>query len=343
MKTLAAVGLLASLGTSTSAAASPLREIFKRVNASVAEVRTIERTPSPLPQRGFVKAAGLGSGVLISADGKVLTAAHVVQVSDLVAVQFVDGSVSRARVVGSIQRADLAVLQTEFVPEGIVPARLADSDTVAVGDDVFVVGAPYGIGHSLSAGHIGGRRSFGAMVGGVNLELFQTDASINAGNSGGPMFNMDGQVVGIVSLILSKSGGFEGLGFAVTSNVAQALLVGRATYWTGVDAFLLTGDLARALNVPQPAGILVQRIADASPAADLGIRAGVLRVTIGGQDLLLGGDVILEVGGIAVTEESVSLDRIYGYLASLKPGQQVAMKVLRDGKVVTLSGSAKRL
>jgi S1-C subfamily serine protease len=342
MKTLAAVGLLSSL-LSTSSAAAPLREVFKRVDASVVEVRTVERTPSPLPQRGFVKAAGLGSGVLISGDGKVLTAAHVVQVSDVVAVQFVDGSVSRARVIGSIQRADLAVLQTEFVPAGITPARLADSDTLNVGDDVFVVGAPYGIGHSLTAGHIGGRRSFGAMVGGVNLELFQTDASINAGNSGGPMFNMDGQVVGIVSLILSRSGGFEGLGFAVTSNVAQALLLGRATYWSGLDAFLLTGDLARALNVPQPAGILVQRIADGSPASDFGIRAGALRITIAGQDLLLGGDVILEVAGITVTEENASLDRIYTHLASLKPGQQVAMKVLREGKVVTLSGAARRL
>jgi serine protease Do len=343
MKTLAAVILLASLAMSTSSAAAPLRDVFKRVDPSVVEVRTVERTPSPLPQRGFVKAAGLGSGVLISGDGKILTAAHVVQVSDVVAVQFIDGSVSRARVIGSIQRADLAVLQAEFVPDGIVPARLADSDTLAVGDEVFVVGAPYGISHSLSAGHIGGRRSFGAMVGGVNLELFQTDASINAGNSGGPMFNMDGQVVGIVSLILSKSGGFEGIGFAVTSNVAQALLLGRASYWTGVDALLLTGDLARALNVPQSAGILVQRVADASPAADLGLRAGVLRITIGGQDLFLGGDVVLEVGGIPVTEEGASLDRIYGYLASLKPGQQVAMKVLREGRIITLSGSARRL
>lgn len=343
MKKLAALTLFAWAPVATGSAAAPLRDLYKRVNASVVEVRTVEKTPSPLPQRGFVRAAGLGSGVLISADGKILTAAHVVQVSDVVAVQFVDGSVSRARVIGSIQRADLAVLQVEYVPEGIAPARLADSDTLAVGDDVFIVGAPYGIGHSLTAGHIGGRRAFGAMVGGVNLELLQTDAAVNEGNSGGPMFNMDGQVVGIVSLILSKSGGSEGLGFAVTSNIAQALLLGRASYWSGVDAALLTGDLARALNVPQPAGLLVQRIADGSPAVDLGVRAGAVRINVGGQDLLIGGDVILEVGGIPVTEEGASLDRIYGYLAGLKPGQQIAMKVLREGKVITLSGAARRL
>jgi serine protease Do len=341
MKTLAVVFALAWMGLSTGAGAAPLRELFKKVNASVVEVRTLERTPAPLAEGGFVRFSGVGSGVLISADGKVLTAAHVVQTSDLVAVQFVDGTVSRARVIGSIQRADLAVLQLEQVPPGMVPARLADSDTIEVGDEVFVVGAPYGIGHSLSAGHIGGRRAAGAMVSGVTLELLQTDAAINQGNSGGPMFNMNGQVVGIVSQILSRSGGFEGLGFAVTSNVAQKLLLGRATFWTGLDAILLTEDLARLFNVPQPAGLLVQRIAQGSPAADLGLRPGAQRITVAGQELLAGGDIILEVGGIVVSADGASFDRMYGYLTSLKPGDSIAVRVLRDGKVITLSGRAR--
>jgi len=118
MRTLPVVFLSAWVGLSTGSGAAQLRELFKRVNASVVEVRTVERTLAALPQGGFVREPGLGSGVLISADGKVLTAAHVVQTSDRVAVQFVDGSVSRARVVGSIQRADLAVLQLEQVPPG---------------------------------------------------------------------------------------------------------------------------------------------------------------------------------------------------------------------------------
>ena len=341
MKTLAVVFALAWMGLSTSAGAAQLRELFKKVNASVVEVRTLERAPAPLAEGGFVRFSGVGSGVLISADGKVLTAAHVVQTSDLVAVQFVDGTVSRARVIGSIQRADLAVLQLEQVPPGMVPARLADSDTIEVGDEVFVVGAPYGIGHSLSAGHIGGRRAAGALVSGVTLELLQTDAAINQGNSGGPMFNMNGQVVGIVSQILSRSGGFEGLGFAVTSNVAQKLLLGRATFWTGLDAILLTEDLARLFNVPQPAGLLVQRIAQGSPAADLGLRPGAQRITVAGQELLAGGDIILDVGGIVVSADGASFDRMYGYLTSLKPGDPIAVRVLRDGKVITLSGRAR--
>ncbi len=130
MRGLTVVFLLAWMGLPAISEAAPLRELFRRVNPSVVEVRTVERTPAPMPQAGFVRFSGLGSGVLISADGKVLTAAHVVQTSDLVAVQFVDGTVSRARVIG-------------------------------------------GIGHSLSAGHVGGRRALAAMIGGVTLERGQ--------------------------------------------------------------------------------------------------------------------------------------------------------------------------
>jgi len=338
MRGFTAAFLLAWIGVPTSSQAAQLRELFRKVNPSVVEVRTVETAPAPLPQAGFVRFSGIGSGVLISADGKVLTAAHVVQTSDLVAVQFIDGTVSRARVVGSIQRADLAVLQLEQVPPGIVPARLADSDALEVGDEIFVVGAPYGFGHSLSAGHLGGRRALPATVSGVTLELLQTDAAINEGNSGGPMFNMNGQVVGIVSHILSRSGGFEGLGFAVTSNLAQKLLLGRATFWTGVDAVLLTDDLAKLFNVPQPAGLLVQRIAGGSPAVDWGLRAGAVSITVAGQELLAGGDIILDLGGIEVSAGGASLDRMYGFLAGLKPGDPVAVRILRDGKVITLNG-----
>ena len=143
--------------------------------------------------------------------------------------------------------------------------------------------------------------------------------------------------------ILSRSGGFEGLGFAVTSNMAKKLLLERAIFWTGVDAVLLSEDLARLFNLPQPAGLLIQRIAEGSPAVDWGIRAGTLRISVAGQELLAGGDIILVLGGIEVSADAASFDRIYGYLTNLKPGDMVAVRVLRDGKVVTLSGRAQRL
>jgi S1-C subfamily serine protease len=325
------------------AGAQQLRELFRRVSPSVVVVRTIEKEVAREPQGGFVSAPGLGSGVIVTADGKVLTAAHVVQTADRVAVQLVDGRLLPAHVIGSAERADVAVLQLEQVPADLVPAKLGNSDLLDVGDAIFIIGAPYGIGHTLTAGHIGGRRSPPGLVGGNRVDLLQTDASVNEGNSGGPMFDMTGQVVGIVSHILSRSGGFEGLSFAVSSNTAQKLLLGRATFWTGADAVLLTGDAAKLLNVPQSAGLLVQHVAAGSPAAELGVRAGVVRITIAGEELLAGGDIVLDVGGIPVTADPNMFERIHGYLSALKPGDPIAVKVLRGGQVLTLSARARRL
>jgi S1-C subfamily serine protease len=178
-------------------------------------------------------------------------------------------------------------------------------------------------------------------IGGVAVEVLQTDAAVNMGNSGGPMFNMDGAVVGIVSQILSQSGGFEGVGFAVSSKVARELLLSRQSFWSGVDAYLLTDDLARVFNVPQPAGLLIQRVADGSPAADVGLRAGTMRATIAGEPLLVGGDIVLAVAGIAVADDDAVFDRIQGVLSRVRPGDTVGVTVLRAGKIVALTTRAR--
>lgn len=326
----------------TIASAQQLRELFRKVSPSVVVVRTIEKEVARDPRDGFVSAPGLGSGVIVSTDGKVLTAAHVVQTADRVGVQLVDGRLLPARVIGSVERADVAVLQLEQVPAGLVAASLADSDLLEVGDEIFIVGAPYGIDHTLTAGHVGGRHSPPALVGGIKVDLLQTDAAVNEGNSGGPMFDMSGNVVGIVSSILTKSGGFEGLSFAVSSNTARKLLLGRATFWTGADAVLVTDDLAKMLNVPQPAGLLVQHVAAGSPASEIGLHAGSARISIAGQELLVGGDIVLEIGGIRVTPDPQVFDRIQSYLTAIKAGDLVAVKVLRAGEILTLSARPLR-
>ncbi len=335
---LVSLAALVSASGPARADAQRLRELFRKVNSSVVVVRTLEKVPA---REGLVDAPGLGSGVLVSRDGKVLTAAHVVQTSGHIAVEFIDGRLVPARVIGSVVRADVAALQLEQVPPDVVPAKLGDSDRLEVGDDLFVIGAPYGIGHTLTAGHMSGRRTAGGMIGGIRLELLQTDAAVNAGNSGGPVFNMDGEVVGIVSHILSRSGGFEGLSFAIASNVARQLLLGRATFWTGVDGILLAGRVAGLFNLPQPAGMLIQRVAEGSPASALGIRPGTLPMSIGGEDLLGGGDIVLEVGGITITPDDSMFERVFGYLTALKPGDTLTVKVLRDGKVLALSAPAR--
>jgi S1-C subfamily serine protease len=325
-------------GDTTEANAQRLRDTFRTVRRSVVVVRIIEKNVSPLPRQGMVSSTGQASGVLISDDGKVLTAAHVVQAVDKVFVEFVDGQMVTARVISSATNADVALLQLDSVPKGVAPARLGDSDQVEVGDKVFVVGSPYGLSSTLTVGYVSGRAVPRSRL--VNMsawEFFQTDAAINGGNSGGPMFNWKGEVIGIVSNILSQSGGFEGIGFAATSKMARLLLLEHKPFWSGIEGILVQGDLARVLNLPQPAGFLVQRVAEGSPGWRLGLRPGTLHAPIEGSHLLLGGDIILSVNGIDILEGDASMDSIYKILSSLKPGERIVARVLRAGQVVELS------
>lgn len=151
------------------------------------------------------------------------------------------------------------------------------------------------------------------------------------------MFNLAGEVVGIVSSILSQSGGSEGLGFAITSNIAQRLLVAKKGFWSGIDGLLLSGEWARIFNLPQPAGLLVQRIADGSPAASIGLLGGTYKAEIAGSDMLVGGDIILAVGGITVLPDGAAMPKILDYLSNLKTGDPVTIKVLRAGQVTELT------
>jgi serine protease Do len=342
------LSLLTVVAMSTTAHGQQLRDAFRKVNQSVVTVRTKRVDVAPLPGQVVSVIDGVGSGVLISNDGKVLTAAHVVQTADAALVEFPDGQYSIARVIASDVRSDVALLQLQHPPNGITPATLGDSDKIEVGDQIFVIGAPYGISQTLTAGHLSGRRRIDKEGETQKyIELLQTDAAVNGGNSGSPMFDMNGQIVGIVSTIMSQSGGSEGLAFATASNTAKRFLLDRKPFWSGIDGVLVTGDLAKALNLPQPAGFLVQRIGEGSVGSRLRMNGGTLRVTIQGTDLLLGGDIILSVNDIDVTvptmTESLALaagdsyDRIANTICSLKAGDQLVLKILREGKIVKLT------
>lgn len=327
-----------------SSSCESLRDTFSRVSPAVVIVRVSGRqlgqTRQDSESRTYVRVASFGSGILVERGDElvVLTAAHVVQTADSVVVEFVDGQRSRARVASSVPSADVALLELESPPQGIPPAVIGESNAAAVGDQIFVVGAPHGLGHSLSTGHIGARRRSNYFSGAIsNMELFQTDAAINPGNSGGPMFNMKGEVIGVVSHILTHSGGFEGMGFAVTSSQAKRLLLDRPNFWTGVDAFLLTGDLAAALNVPQSAGLLVQRVAVRSAAERLRLRPGRLEATIEGQKLIIGGDIVLAISGLEVRADAERFKEIERRMLGLGPDDRLTLTVLRDGRALELS------
>ncbi len=327
--------VLAGWWPALSIAASPpsLRDIFKQVDPSIVVVETNSRNVVTGPKMQPATLPGLGSGVLISDDGKVMTAAHVVQTADDIRVQFHNGTTVAATVLASDPAADLALLQLKHLPAGVKAAKLGDSDKAEVGDQIFVVGAPLGMSHTLTVGHIGARRKPSTMFGDLSrAEFFQTDAAINQGNSGGPMFNMAGEVVGIVSHILSKSGGFEGLGFVVTSNLARRLLLDQNPFWSGVESFVLSGDLAKVFNLPQNAGLLVQRVASNSTAAWLGLKPGTMTAVIEGAPMLVGGDIILEVQGVPVTDDGAGYLIIRERLGKLREGDTITVTVWRNGR-----------
>jgi S1-C subfamily serine protease len=331
------LAILVALEPPGPAAAQTVGEVFRRVSPSVVVIRSRGRDVS---ESGQVRFGEVGSGVLISPDGKVMTAAHVVHAMDEITVESIGGEAVKARVVSSEPAADLSLIQLERVPKGAKVARLANSDSVRVGDQVLVVGAPYGLSYSLSVGYLSARWPPNSVYRAFPLaEFLQTDATINTGNSGGPMFNMAGDVIGIVSHNISKGGGSEGLGFVVTINTAKNLLLARRSIWTGLEGHTLSGDLAAILNLPQPEGFLVKTVAKGSPAEEAGIRGGTKTATIDGQTLVVGGDILLSVEGIP-TGNLADYERMRDHLQKLPAGAAITVTVLRAGRVVNLVGRA---
>jgi len=327
---------LALCGAVGSSSGSPLTEIFQRVHTSVVVLETMQKDVDPAFPGQAVTSEGLGSGVLITDDGKILTAAHVVQAADSIRVHFLDGEEIPARVLASEPAADLALLQLERRPSAAHVASLGDSDAAEVGEEIFIIGAPLGVTHSLTVGHVSARRVTDNLFGGfLPTEQLQTDAAINQGNSGGPMFNMRGEVIGIVSYIISQSGGSEGLGFVITSNMARQLLMQERRIWSGFQGRILGEQMARILNVPQETGVLVEIVADRSLASHLGLRGGTVKATFGEEEeMIVGGDILLEVLGIPVDVNR--RDEIRRRMDEIESGQEIVVKVLRDGRILEL-------
>jgi S1-C subfamily serine protease len=244
-------------------------------------------------------------------------------------------------VVASEPAADLSLLQLDRVPPGAKVAAMADSGAVHVGDQVIIVGAPYGLSYSLSVGYISARWPPNTVYKTMPLaEFFQTDATINTGNSGGPMFNMKSEVIGIVSHNISKSGGSEGLGFVVTLNTAKQLLLEKRSFWSGLEGIVLSDNLADLLNLPPRAsGFIVKTVAKGSPADAIGLRGSTQIVSISGQEVPLGGDIILSVDGIPMA--AANAGKIRDTLNKLPAGGSYKVSVLRAGQVLELTGKVQ--
>jgi serine protease Do len=327
------IGLIGSLAPEVPA--QSVGELFRRVAPSVVVIRAKGRDVDAGGQSGFSET---GSGVLISADGKVMTAAHVVHAMDELSVEFLGGETVGARVAASEPAADLSLLQLDRVPQGATVSPLADSDVVQVGDQILIVGAPYGLSHSLSVGWISARWAPNTVYRTMPLaEFFQTDAVINTGNSGGPMFGMSGAVIGLVSHNISKGGGSEGLGFVVTVNTAKKLLLEKRSFWSGLEGQLLTDKVADLLNLPPGAtGFIVKTVAKGSPGDDIGLRGATMIASLGGEQVPLGGDIILTVDGVPTL--AANLLKIREALARAPSGESFTVTILRAGRVLELKG-----
>lgn len=276
--------------------------------------------------------SGLGTGVLIAPDCHVLTAAHVVDGADKIVVKTQDGVLRPAQLIFSEPGADIALLQLMQPDDELPHAPLGDSDRMAVGQRLYIIGNPQGLENSFSSGLVSGFRNQGWLYDGtIAVEFIQTDAAINSGNSGGPVFDSQGRVVGIASRILTQSGGSEGLGFVVAINTAKQLLALEDRTWTGMQGmFLNSAQLGLLLNLDLPGGLLLQQVAANSPAQRAGLRGGVISARIGPLAILLGGDLILEFGGQDACH-STCLAAAHDHISHL---DRIPVTYLRGGKIL---------
>ncbi|WP_299257666.1 trypsin-like peptidase domain-containing protein [uncultured Aquimarina sp.] len=314
-----------------------LSKLYEKVNPAVVVIFTQEaKLESNAGITKTITSEGLGSGFMVS-DSEIITASHVVDAAEQLRVQFLDGEIISAKVVSTFKSADVALIKLDIPRKNAITIPFGDSDQMKIGEQVFIVGAPFGYGHSLSSGYVSGiiKNKLGTNPF-TQSEFIQTDAAINTGNSGGPMFNMKGEVIGVVSQILTKSGGFEGIGFAATANITKNLIANNRTPWLGFDAYPLTGKTKRLFNVPQNSGLLVQRVVFGSVLYKMGLQAGDTEVVIDGQKLIIGGDIILAFNEIEFDLTDESLAKLGELGKNLKATDQLKLKVLRNGQIITL-------
>ncbi|HEX4473624.1 MAG TPA: DegQ family serine endoprotease [Polyangiaceae bacterium] len=261
---------------------------------------------------------GLGSGVVISSDGIVLTNNHVVDGADEIKVTTADKREFNVKVIGTDAKSDLAVLKLQGDVKDLHPIELADSSRLRLGDVVLAIGNPFGVGQTITMGIVSAKGR--ANVGIAAYEDFiQTDAAINPGNSGGALVNMEGQLVGINTAILSRTGGSNGIGFAIPSNMAQPIMKALLDHgkvvrgWLGVGIQDVDQDLAKAMNLPTTKGVLISEVMDTGPAAKAGLQSG---------------DVVLKLNGLDVD----STGEFRNAIAAAGAAAIVKLDVLRNGK-----------
>ena len=338
---LAFVALLwmQTLAAAARGAPATFADLVEQVGGAVVNITTTTKMATPIGPQGIVpegspfedlfrgpnngqrgprSASALGAGFVISEDGYVVTNNHVIEGADEIEVEFINGDIFPAKIVGTDANIDIAVLKID-ADKPFEYVAFGNSDLARVGDWVMAMGNPLGQGFSVSAGIISARNR---ELSGPYDDYIQTDAAINRGNSGGPLFNMDGEVIGVNTAIISPSGGSIGLGFSMASNTVDPVVKQLKEYgevrrgWLGVNIGSVNDEMAEALGLDEPTGAIIRDVFD-GPAKDAGLKTMDVIVMFDGKEVADSGALVRIVGGTPV-------------------GSTVKTIVLRDGKRMSI-------
>lgn len=323
----------------------PAADVYDRVRPAVVEITNTQQNGSP-----FAPASkSAGSGIIIDTNGTILTNHHVIAGAGTLEVTFADGTTASAKLVGDDPGSDLAVIRADLAGKTVTAAALGDSDAVRVGDPVLALGNPFELQGTLTEGIVSATgRTFSSGGQGTRpiRDMIQTDASVNPGNSGGPLLDCQGKVIGVNTALENPTGQDVnvGIAFAVPVNTAKRflpdMLAGKTVShpWLGIAGEDLTAGLANELQLSVQSGVYVTSVEQGSPADQAGLRGatGSGSQSGGSQSVPPGGDVIVAVDGHQMT----SIDQLAGYIdAQKKAGDSVNLSVVRDGKSISLQAT----
>ncbi|MDX2137878.1 MAG: trypsin-like peptidase domain-containing protein [Chloroflexota bacterium] len=336
---------IATPPTSASESEQLLADIYARIAPSVVSINIVQRIgglqpidpqqdPDDIPDGGFAQSTG--TGFVIDTNGHIVTNAHVVEGAELIEVNFIDGTIVRAEVVGSDLNSDIAVIRVDLPSEQLRPIALADSNSLFIGQTTIAIGSPFNQPWTMTTGIIS---ALNRTIQGLTIfsigEVIQTDAAINPGNSGGPLLNLAGEVIGVNAQISSSSRSNSGVGYAIPSNLVQRVsssLIEKGTVdysYIGISGTDMNVLQMEALSLPNNArGVIVNEVVPNGPAARAGLRSVGDITQIDGFDVPVEVDIITAIDGQPVT----GMPSLISYLASnTVPGQTVTLTVVRNG------------
>ncbi|MBA2537673.1 MAG: trypsin-like peptidase domain-containing protein [Actinobacteria bacterium] len=321
-------------------AAGTVARVYR--DASPGVVQVTSNAVSEDPFFGEQRAQSLGSGFVIDKDGHIVTNYHVIQGADEVFVNFSGEDRIKARVIGADPSTDIAVLKIDAHRRALTPLQLGNSDSIDVGDGVIAIGNPFGLDRTATAGIVSAlQRQIQAPSGFTIDKVIQTDAAINKGNSGGPLLNAAGRVIGVNTQIETggTSEGNVGIGFAVPVNTvrevaSEIMETGRVDHpYLGVEMQTIDEKVAKSFNLPAEKGVLITSVRPGSPAEEAGVRGGTTSVIVEGNSYVIGGDVVTKADGRPVE----SADELREIVTSKEPGDTLRLEVKREDDTETVN------